>query len=91
MDEHTRSCSSTDPGSLSGSKPANNTELRKYNPIYNTKIKDQKCFEAHIQQIWDLNLSPEIEYIEFFVLLSLSLGKYCFEMLQNASIQTTSN
>lgn len=43
MDVHTRSCSSTDPGSLSGSEPANSTELRKYNTIYNSKIKDQSA------------------------------------------------
>lgn len=41
MDVHTRSCSSIDPGSLSGSEPENSTELRKYNPICNTKIEDQ--------------------------------------------------
>ena len=43
MDVHTRSCSSIDPGSLSGSEPANSTELRKYNPIYNSKIKYQSA------------------------------------------------
>ena len=43
MDVHTRSCSSTDPGFPSGSEPANSTELKKYNPIYNAKVKDQSA------------------------------------------------
>jgi len=43
MDVHTRSCSSTDPGCPSGSEPANGTELKKYNPIYNTTVKDQSA------------------------------------------------
>jgi len=43
MDVHTRSCSSIDLGSPSGSEPAKSTELRKYNQIYNTKIKDQSA------------------------------------------------
>lgn len=75
MDAHTRSCSSTDPGSLSGSEPANSTELRKHNPIYNTAIKDQQCFDTHVWDIWDLNLSPEIICTESFELPSVTLGK----------------
>jgi hypothetical protein len=92
MDVHTRSCSSTDPGSLSGSEPANSTELRKYNPIYKTKIEAQKSFETHVWEIWDLNISPETVYIEFFVPPLFTLGKHCLKiLLQTASIQTTSN